>query len=415
MKEEGFKAILCGRIVDGRGAQPLEDAVILVKGDRIVRVDGKDKIEIPPEAEIIDASKMTVMPGLIDAHVHFSGTRSHKFGERILVSEGLRLLRAAKDAEAALEAGFTTMKCCGGKLALDLKKAIKEGTIRGPRIVAAGYALTQTFGHGDEHYIPWEYEKKLNPTMCDGREDCIRAARFALREGADFIKVSTTGGVMSERDRPEYTQFTLEELQAIVTEARHVGTFCTAHAQGTEGIKNAIKAGFKTIDHGIYLDEEAIKMMKAKNVILVPTFSIVKQIIEHGAEHGIVEWGLIKAKEAYKAHIESIRKAYQAGVKIAMGTDFGSAPLFKMGTNAMELGLMVENCGMKPMEAIVSTTKIAAEACGLENDVGTLEAGKYADLIAVDGDPLADVKILEKVENIRLVMKGGVVEVNRGL
>ncbi|MGQ9680215.1 MAG: amidohydrolase family protein [Candidatus Bathyarchaeia archaeon] len=413
MKCESFKAILCGRIIDGSGVQPLEDAAILVKGERIVKVDKKDEMEIPSEAEVIDVSNMTVMPGLIDAHVHFSGSRSHKFEERILASEGLRLLRAAKDAETALKAGFTTMKCCGGKIALDLKKAIKEGTIRGPRIVAAGYALTQTFGHGDQHYFPWEYEKKLNPTICDGKEDCIRAARFALREGADFIKVSTTGGVMSERDRPEYTQFTLEELQAIVEEARHVGTFCTAHAQGTEGVKNAIKAGFKTIDHGIYLDEEAVEMMKARNVILVPTFSIVKQIIDHGAEHGVVEWGLRKAREAYKSHIESIRKAYESGVKIAMGTDFGSAPLFKMGTNAMELGLMVENCGMKPMDAIVSTTKIAAEACGLERETGTIEAGKYADLIAIDGDPLADVRILERTENIRLVMKGGVAEVNR--
>jgi len=415
MSEEPVRVIRCGRLIDGIGSAPVEDAVVVIRGERITAVGGAGEVEVPEDAEDIDASGMTVMPGLIDAHVHFSGARSHRFGERILVPEGVRLLRAAKDAEAALEAGYTTMKCCGGKNSLYLKRAIKEGTIRGPRIVAAGYALTQTFGHGDMHYFPLDYVKKLNPALCDGKEDCIRAARFALREGADFIKVSTTGGVMSERDRPESTQFTLEELEAIVQEARHVGTFCTAHAQGTEGVKNAIKAGFKTIDHGIYLDDEAIEMMKERDVILVPTFSIVKQIIDHGADHGIVEWGLRKAREAYKAHIDSCRRAYEAGVKIAAGTDFGSAPLFRMGTNAMELGLLVKNCGMTPMEALVATTKTAAEACGLEKETGTVEAGKQADLIVVDGDPLGDVRILEKIERIRLVMKAGVVEVNRGL
>jgi len=414
MNEEPVKIIRCGKLIDGTGVPPIEDAVVIIKGDVIAAVGRAGDVEVPGGAEIVDASGMVVMPGLIDAHVHFSGTRSHKFAERIVVPEGVRLLRAGKDAEAALGAGFTTMKCCGGKNSLYLKRAINEGTIKGPRIVAAGYALTQTFGHGDMHYFPIDYVKKLNPALCDGKEDCIRAARFALREGADFIKVSTTGGVMSERDRPEATQYTLEELEAIVQEARHVGTFCTAHAQGTEGVKNAIKAGFKTIDHGIYLDDEAIEMMKERGVILVPTFSIVKQIIEHGADHGMVEWGIRKAKEAYKAHIDSCRRAYEAGVKVASGTDFGSAPLLRMGTNAMELGLLMENCGMTSMEAIVAATKTAAEACGLEREIGTLEKGKQADLIVVDGNPLADVKVLEDMDRIKLVMKGGAIEFERG-
>lgn len=411
--ERPLRVVKCGTLIDGRGGPPLDGAVILIEGDRIREVGLR--VEGPAGAEVIDASGMTVMPGLIDAHVHFSGGRSHRFGEHILVPEGVRLLRAARDAEAALEAGFTAMRCCGSKLSLDLKRAIGEGTIRGPRIVAAGYGLTQTFGHGDQHYFPLDYARRLNPTICDGKEECIKAARYALREGADFIKVHTTGGVMSERDRPEHTQFTLEELQAIVEEARHVGTFCAAHAQGTEGVKNAVKAGFKSIEHGIYLDDEVIEMMRERGVILVPTFSIVKQIVEHGAEQGIVEWGLRKAREAYRAHIDSCRRAYKAGVKIAMGTDFGTSPLFKMGTNAMELGLLVENCGMTPMEAIVAATKTAAEACGLGAELGTLEAGKKADIIIVDGDPLKDVRILEKAESIRMVIKGGEVQVNRGL
>ena len=405
--------IRCGRLIDGTGAEPKEDAAILILGDKIVEVCDWGEASKPEGVEVIDASDKTVMPGLIDAHVHFSGGRSHRFGEYILVPEGVRLLRAAKDAEEALKAGFTTMRCCGSKNALYLKRAIKEGTIRGPRIVAAGYVLSQTFGHGDMHYFPLEYAKMLNPTICDGRDECRKAARLTLREGADFIKVCTTGGVMSERDRPEFTQFSMEELEVMVEEARHVGTFCAAHAEGTEGIKNAVKAGFKTIEHGIYLDDEAIDLMKRKDVILVPTFSIEKQIVDHGAEHGMVEWGVKKAKETLKHHIESIRRAYEAGVKIAMGTDFGTAPLFKMGTNAMELRLLIECCGMTPMEALVAATKTAAEACGLGDKTGTIEAGKLADIIIVDGDPLKNIDILRDVNRIKVVMKEGKLEVNR--
>ncbi len=414
--EKSRKIVLTNAfLIDGAGSQPLDKAVIVVENDRIRAVGRVSEVEVPSDAEVIDVGGMTVMPGLIDAHIHFSGARTHRLEERFVVPEQVRLLRCVNDARALLEAGFTTVKDCGGTNGLYLKMAVNEGSIKGPRILAAGYVLSQTFGHGDVHFLPLEWVKQKIPTICDGVDECRRAARYALREGADFIKICATGGVMSMRDRPEHTQFTYEEIRAIVEEARKVGTFVTAHAQGTEGIKIAIKAGVRTIDHGIYLDEEAVKMMKENNVILVPTLSIAYQIVTKGKEVGIVEWGIRKATEAFEHHLRSVKMAYEAGVKIAVGTDFGGPPLFKMGTNAMELELLVEKIGFKPMDAIVSATKIAAEACGLEDKIGTIQPGKKADIIVVKGNPLEDIRVLRKIENIRLVMKEGKIEVNRGL
>ncbi|MEM0265001.1 MAG: amidohydrolase family protein [Candidatus Methanomethylicia archaeon] len=406
-------ALVNGFLIDGTGSPPLDKAIVVIDGGRIKAVGVSGEVKIPSDAKIIDLNGLTIMPGLIDAHMHFMGTRTHKLEENFTIPDQVKLLRCVSDASALLDAGFTTVKDCGGTNGLYLKFAINEGSIRGPRVIASGYVLSQTFGHGDVHFLPINWVKEKIPTICDGVDDCRRAARYALREGADFIKICATGGVMSMRDRPEHTQFSYEEIKAIVDEAQKVGTFVTAHAQGTQGIKIAISAGVKTIDHGIYLDEEAIKMMKERDVILVPTLSIVHQIVTRGKEVGIVEWGLMKAAEAFESHIKSVKMAYEAGVKIAVGTDFGGPELWKLGTNAMELELLVDKIGFKPMDAIVSATKISAEACGLLNKIGTIETGKLADIIVVKGNPLEDIRILRNIENIKLVMKEGKIEVNR--
>ena len=408
-------ALVNGFLIDGSGSPPVDRAVVVVENGRISAVGPAGEVEVPSDAEVIDVGGMTIMPGLIDAHMHFMGTRTHRLEEYFVIPEQVRLLRCVRDAEALLEAGFTTVKDCGGTNGLYLKMAIKEGSVRGPRVLAAGHVLSQTFGHGDIHFLPIEWVRQKIPTICDGVDECRRAARYALREGADFIKICATGGVLSMRDRPEHTQFSFDEIRAIVEEAGKVGTFVSAHAQGTEGIKIAIAAGVKTIDHGIYLDEEAIRMMKERGVILVPTLSIAYQIVTKGKEAGIIEWGVRKATEAFEHHLKSVKMAYEAGVKIATGTDFGGPPLWKMGTNAMELELLVEKAGFKPIDAIVSATKIAAEACGLADKIGTIEAGNMADIIVVNGNPLEDIKVLRKVDNIRLVMKEGKIEVNRGV
>lgn len=408
-----IKAFVGGVLIDGNGLDPIEDSIVIVEDNLIQAIGRKNEYSVPEGSEVIDAKGLTVMPGLIDAHVHFNGSRNHTFAERIMPTPGLRLLRAAEDAFDALKAGFTTMRCMHGAQALDLKKGISEGTIKGPRIRAAGHALSQTFGHGDPHYFDIEYAKMLEPTIADGVDECIKAARWTLRKGSDFLKVSVSGGVMSQKDPPKATQYTIEELKAISQEAKNALTFCAAHAHGIQGIMNALEADFKTIEHGTFADDECREQMLKKDAILLPTFSISHQIITHGAEYGVVPWAIRKGKEAHKESLGNYRKAYEAGVKIAMGTDFSTAPLLKIGNNAMELKLMQDNIGMSSMEVIVAATKTAAEACAVQDITGTLEAGKMADILLVDGDPLSNTQVLENKDAIRLVMKEGVIEHRR--
>jgi imidazolonepropionase-like amidohydrolase len=419
MSGKNVLAIKGATLIDGTGAKPVKDAVVVVEDSKIVAV-GKD-VAIPRGARVVDAAGKTVMPGLIDSHMHFMGRKTDKFVEEEFVTPwGVSLIRTTKDAEALLDAGFTMVKDCGGEQALHLRRAIAEGTIHGPRILASGFALSQTFGHGDTHFLPVEWvdarvSKRGHGLLCDGVEECMKAARYALREGADFIKVCTTGGVMSERDRPEHTQFTIDEIKAIVQVARYAGTFVTAHCQGTEGMHNSIIGGIKTIDHAFYPDDEAIKMAKEKDVIFVPTLSIMHQINTKGKEGGMPEWGVRKCLEAWDVTIKNIRKIHDSKAKVALGTDYIGSPMLKHGTNALELQLLMEYCGFSAMDTIVSATKIGAEACGLGDKLGTIEKGKFADVIVVDGDPLKDVKILQNKENVKLVVKNGTVEVNRGL
>lgn len=407
-------AIVGGRLIDGTGARPVSDAVILMENNMITSVGKVGNVDVPSDAKVLDVDGKTVMPGLIDSHLHMSGSISDSWAERIVRPEEVALIKAVGDLRALLEAGFTTVKCCGGKIGVWLKMAQKEGTIGGPRLIAAGMVLSQTFGHGDAHYFPLDYAKRLHPTICDGVDECIKATRLALREGADFIKVCTTGGVMSQRDRPEHTQFTLDEIRAIVEEARKVGTYVTSHAQGTEGIMNAIVGGIKTCDHVFYADDECNRLALEKNVVYVPTLSIMRRIIDGGTAAGFPKWGLEKCQEAWEATVKNVAKAQKAGVTMAVGTDFGGSPLMKMGTNALELELLVKNCGYTPMDAIVAATRNGAKARFIGDKTGTLEPGKFADIIVVNGDPLRDIRILQDSSKITTVIKEGKTEVNRG-
>ena len=402
---DNITTIVGGLLIDGTGAQPVEDSIVILRDSKIESVGPRREFSIPDGSNLIDAEGKTVMPGLIDAHVHFNGSRSHSFSERILPTPGLRLLRAAQDASDALNAGFTTMRCMHGAQALDLKKGIDEGTIKGPRIKAAGHALSQTYGHGDPHYFDIEYAKMLEPTIADGVDECIKAARWTLRKGSDFLKVSVSGGVMSQKDPPKATQYTIEELKAINQEAKNALTYCAAHAHGAQGILNALEADFKTIEHGTFADDECREQMLKKDAILLPTLSISHQIITYGADYGVVPWAIRKGKEAQKESKGNYKKAYDAGIKIAMGTDFSTAPLLKIGNNAMELKLMKKIIGMDPMDVLVSATKTAAEACAVHDLTGTLEPGKKGDILVVEKNPLLDLSILENKQAIKIVMK----------
>lgn len=406
-------AVKCGLLLDGTGEEPLQDVFIAVSDGKIESISKN----VEPSIEVVDAGNYTVMPGLVDAHLHLAGHLTDKFVEESIVTPyEIHLIKALYDIQDLLSAGYTTIRDCGSLQGPYLKMAVESGLTKGPRIVTAGRVLTQTFGHGDEHYFPVEivklrsdYKLGFGGILCDGVDECIRAARMAFREGADFIKICSTGGVMSQRDKPEDEQFTVEEICAIVNEAKKVRSFVASHAQGAKGIKNALVAGVRTIEHGIYLDEEGAKMMIEQNAILVPTLSIVHQLVSKGREAGTPEWGLKKSLEVIDTHVKNMKKAKSLGVKIATGTDFIGSPMLKFGVNAMELQLLVEKCDFTPMDAIVAATKNGADACGILDKTGTLEIGKFADMIAVKGNPLEDVKILQRKENIKFVMKGGVI------
>jgi imidazolonepropionase-like amidohydrolase len=398
-----------GRLVDGRGGIPIDSSVVVIEGEKIKAIGKTKEIRVPAEASAVDVSGMTVMPGLIDAHCHIHGIRSMHLLTCVLEPAELRGMRAVMDAWRLIDCGFTTVRDCGNPNALYLKKAIEEGSVIGPRIISCRAIITQTGGHGDvAHSLPTEWAKERGICrIADGVDDCRKAAREQLREGADFIKLCSTGGVMSEKDSPTSSQFTVEEIKAMVEEAHHVGAKAASHAQGTRGIKNALLAGVDTIEHGVYLDDETIDLMIKQKAYLIPTPAIVRAIANRGLEAGVPEVHVNKARKIIEDHQKAFAKAWKAGVRIGLGTDYLSDPMTPMGENAIELELYVK-AGRSPMEAIVSATQTNSEALGLDDRLGTLEPGKLADLIVVNGNPLQDIRVLRDKAKIMSIYKNGV-------
>jgi len=405
----GMKIVIGGTLIDGTGADPIENTVIVIENERIKDVGRKSEVSTPQNAQTIDAAGKMILPGLIEAHVHLWGAMTMNPHDWLIDPISIRAIRSTVEAQRLLEAGYTSVRDMASPIALDLKRAINEGTVPGPRIFAAGKCLSQTAGHGDAHDLPmtWLIEKGWFGRMADGPDEFRKAAREQLRAGADFLKVMNTGGVMSEKDHPHWPQMTVEETRAVVEEASNVNTIVATHAQGMQGIKNGIEAGVKTIEHGIFLDDECIEMMLKKDVILVPTLSVISNLARIGHEHGVPEYGVRKARETNEIHFQNVQKAVAAGVTVAAGADFLGPEMCKHGFNAMELGFLVE-AGLTPMEAIVAGTRNSALALGPRGqDLGTLEEGKLADLLIVDGNPLKDIQVLQELERIKVVMKGG--------
>jgi len=407
-------AIQSGRLIDGTGAKPLEDIVVLIEEGEILQVGQQGEIEIPPEAEVVDASGKTVMPGLIDAHVHIMFTE-YDIQRMLTTPLSFTFYEAIQNLRATLEAGVTTVRDAGGA-DLGVKLAVERGLIAGPRLVISVGMLSQTGGHGDD-YMPLGIEVPLTPTypgrpplICDGPIEARRAARRAIRAGADVIKIASSGGVLSPTTEPDVAQFRMDELQAIVEEAHAAHKRVMSHAQSKTGILNALKAGVESIEHGIYVDEECIALMLEQGSFLVPTLYAPAAVLEMSERTGRTpEYALRKTRQVIEIHKENIARAAEAGVKIAMGTDSG---IDGHGSNARELTQLTE-AGLLPMEAIVASTKTAAECLALEDKIGTLEAGKLADLLIVDGDPLTDIKLLEDKDRIKVVMKEGQIVVDR--
>ena len=409
------------RLIDGTGEQPKEHAELLIKNERIMGVGEKSSIDVPSEAKTLDLKGKTIIPGLHDAHLHLHGSRNgDPSNSRILPSwDARKAIRAAEDARALIEAGYTSCRDAGGKVALGLRDAINEGTILGPRIHAAGRPINSTYGHIGRNPLPSKFYEP--DTYADGVDECIKAVRTRLREGSDFIKIST--GLWGESKT--YLKggcipsFTLKEIEAMNYEAESMGFFVMTHANGFEGIMNALKGGVFSIEHGgnhtdEKEDKEIFRTMINQNSIWAPTTAIVWKPIEYTKK--AFGWSEKEIKTWNENLFLALRTANEMGVRIASSTDYsgsGNIGGRSMGTNnSFNLELLVR-AGLSPMDAIVAATKRGAEAIRLEKDLGTLEDGKIADLVVIDGDPLKDIKILQSLENINLVMKGGEIIVKR--
>ncbi len=412
------RLLIGGTLIDGTGKKTLSDSAVLIEDSRIRFVGQKDEADASNVTEVIDVSGKTVMPGLIDAHVHLGtesvGRRISPAYWNIITPTTLKVLHALRNAQAAMEAGFTSLRNVvleQDPWDVSLKKAVDLGIVKGPRIVASGGLVNMTAGHLDL-YIPGNIPRKPDRTA-DGPDQVRRAVRERVRAGADFIKICTSGGVVSLADRPDWRNYTLEEVEAICDEAHALGRRVMAHAEGRTGVKNAIEGGVDTLEHGYFIDEEDCEAMKSKSIILVPTLGISRNIVERGEELGVTKEGVEKMKRFEDYHLESVKRAHRRRVKIALGTD-ALATIFSHGDNAFELECLVD-IGLSPMEAIVAGTQYSAEAIGLKDEIGTIEEGKRADLLIVDGNPLRDIRILQNKENIRIVIKNGETVVNRGL
>jgi len=387
----------------------IADAVIVVTGDKIVSAGRASAVSVPPGARVIDLGDVTLLPGFIDTHTHIIGrTLGDPQGEVAAVKDyrAYGAILGVENARKTLTAGFTSIRVVGtyGFDDVALSQAINDGRAVGPRIEAGGHALSITGGHCDSNgWSPGLLEAGLKEGIADGPDQVRAAVRYQVKYGASVIKACATGGVLSEGDAVGATQYTYEEMKAIVDEATKLERKVAAHAHGTEGIKIATRAGVASIEHGSFLDQEGARMMAQRGTYLVPTMmpgAAIEGFVKNGVLKGLcAEKGLAASAGARKA----LKLAVANRVPIALGTDAGVIP---HGTNAREFALMVELGGMTPIASLTAGTMNAAKLLGWENRVGSIAAGKLADIVAVQGNPLEDIR---RTEQVTFVMKNGVI------
>ncbi len=395
-----------GTLIDGTGKPPVNDAAILIKDDVIEYVGPEDSLNIPNvKIRKIDACGGFMLPGFIDSHLHLMANGFH-MEDTMYNPLSMFFYNGVENMRRTVNAGVTTVRD-GGLADFGVKMAVEKGLITGPRMQISISPLSITGGHFD-FWLKSGFDMKISypgypDSICDGVEGVRRKVREVMRAGAEVIKVMATGGVMSANDSPEHPQFSREEFKVIIEEARTRGLKTMAHAHGAEGIKNAAEVGIDSIEHGTYLDKEATEMILERKIYLVPTL-ITQKYNKTEAESGsIPEYGVEDAIRIVGIHRKNMERAYKAGVTMVMGTDCG---VIEHGVNLQELGLLCE-IGMKPMEAIMSGTKVAAECLGWQDKIGTLEKGKLADIVISRINPLSDIKALGNPDNIEVVIKGG--------
>ena len=393
-------------LIDGTGRDPQPAMAVVVEGERIARVASTEALTRPRDAELIDCEGLCLLPGLTDAHVHLGivGTDMTGGGRE---PAAVLALRIARVIEETLDAGYTTVRDAGG-IDGGWAHAVRAGLLRGPHILPSGAMLSQTGGHGDWRprfaddapaTVPGLFAQ---PAICDGPDAVRRAAREQLRRGATQLKVMASGGAMSPTDELDQAQFTVEELAAAVHEAEAAGTYVLAHAYGPRAIANALEAGVASIEHGNFIDEATAAAMKERSASLVPTLVTYEMIDRHGEAQGVPENNVRKIRQAKAKGAEALSIARDAGLTIGSGSDLlGAMQPFK----TTELSLKAEVIGA--MGAIVSATATNARIFGLDDQIGTVEEGKQANLIVVQGNPVDDIKVLEAAENVKLVVKQG--------
>jgi len=396
--------IRAGHLLDVKSGKMLSDQAIVIEGDNIVGV-GPASATPAADATTINLPNATVLPGLIDAHTHL--TFNPSFGYEMLgISIPREALIGAHNARVTLEAGFTTVRNVGARGYSDvaLRDAINAGDVPGPRMLVSGPALSITGGHCDNDLLPYEYHA-TDDGVADGIENVQHKTREIIKYGADLIKVCATGGVLSKGDYPNASQYTLEEMKAIVADAHRLGRKVAAHAHGAQGVIWASEAGVDSVEHGHLMNDAAIATLKKNGTYLVPTLYLIDWQRENAAKANLPDYTRHKMQIVSEAAKTNAKKAIEAGVKIGLGTD---AAVYPHGLNAHELAVYV-SLGMTPLQAIQTATINDADLLGWSDKIGTLEAGKWADIIAVDGDPLQDVTTLQ---HVKFVMKGGAVVKN---
>jgi imidazolonepropionase-like amidohydrolase len=394
-------------MIDGTGSDPVPNGSVIVEGERIREVLAGAPGRAPSHATIIDCKGKTLLPGLVDAHVHVGAVEANLMDQQRQNHTSMLVIRTLKVIRETLDQGFTSIRDAGGADP-GFREALQQGLIQGPRLFVAGYPLSQTGGHGDfrlptDRRPPSKDQAGLATRVCDGVDQVRQAARELLRQGVDHLKVMAGGGAMSPSDELDTSQYSIEELKAIVFEAQSAGTYVMAHVYSNRSIHNAVAAGIRSLEHGNLLDEEAARAIKEAEAFLVPTLVTYEMISQMGKELGIPDNNLRKINIARERSLEALAIAHRMGVKIASGSDLlGPMQIYK----GAELELKSRVLG--PMGAIVASTKTNAELLRKEKDLGTIEAGKLADLILLDGDPLKEIKLFQQYqEKITLIIQSG--------